>query len=127
MATAPRPMPESRADKAARLEAQQTVLSFKAGDRTYRLAPFNLPITEKLTVQAQLHDLGLTWEEVLRPLLRGRISSASMAVVVWVARRVSGEPTLTWLEHAEEWDDQDLGTVVQLEVLTPDDGDDPEV
>lgn len=127
MATAPRPMSESREEQAARTEADQAVWTFAVGDQTYRLAPLNLPIREKVAVQQQT---GMSWEDVIRPLTRSHLPMASMAVIVWMARRLAGEPMLQWEAFAAEWDDNDLGDQVSIGVEDEngDDlaGDDPE-
>lgn len=122
MATAPRPTSESRDEIAARREAQTRIFRFAVGDAEYRLAPFNMPIGEKLVVQ---RETGMPWEDVIRPLIEGHISSASLAVLVWLARRASGETRLAWDVFATEWDADAIGDQVTLEVDGPD-GDDPE-
>lgn len=122
MATAPMPMPESRADQAARRDAQATIFAFAVGEHVYRIAPFNVPIGEKLAVQ---RDTGVAWEEVIRPLLEGHVSQASVAVIAWLARRASGEPRLDWRTFSAEWDDESVGDEITLSIEAGD-GDDPE-
>lgn len=122
MATAPRPKPESRDEEADRRSVTQTLFTFTAGDETYRIAPYNVPIREKLAAQAQT---GMSWEDIIRPFVEGRSSTASFAVIVWLARRCSGEPRLTWDQFAAEWDATSIGDEITVEVSGPD-GDDPE-
>lgn len=112
MATAPRPMTESRADKAAQAKARALIVKFKIDGQVWRLAIFNVPITEQLTVR---RELGIPWQEVIRSLFSGEVGADLLAVVVWVARRVSGEPRLTWEEHAAQWDDDLLGDQIEIE------------
>ncbi len=122
MATAPRPMNESRTERAERAAAQSQVWAFTVGETTYHLAPLNLPLSEKIRVQ---RDTGMAWEEVLRPITEGVVASATLAVLVWMARRASGEPSLAWATFAAQWDDEAMGSDLTLSIDSGD-GDDPE-
>lgn len=100
MATAPTPGVGRRADAAA---AAKRVLVLKLAwtGETYRLAVNNVPLDHRMAVR---RATGLS----LTAFIGGEdaIDVDSIAVLVWVARRVRGEASLGWKQFQRTWPDQ---------------------
>jgi len=101
------------------------VLSITYDDKTFILAWQNLPIGERLACRKAT---GMPYETFTSsPGGDGSVTIGedSLCVLLWLARRASGEPILAFDEVADEWDPTKLG---DIEVEAPDEaGDDPEV
>jgi hypothetical protein len=100
-AKAPRPTPDGQEAEAEQVNEAMKVTEFKVrGETVGRLAAGNVPLSEKRAVREQL---ACTWFDVL-----GRsgvpIDIWNLTVFIWLARRASGEPGLTWADFEAGWD-----------------------
>lgn len=116
MAKAPKPGAGKRSAEAA---AAQAILTITYDDETYALAWQNLPIGERLAVRKAT---GMPYETFTSsPGEDGTVAIGedSLCVLLWLARRGSGERGLPFADVADKWDDKKLGDV---EVAIHDDG-----
>lgn len=101
MAKAPRPVKGGRDAKAKEAEVASRVTKIEFRGHSYLIAVQNVPISEKAMVRAQAH---MAWHEVTGESgIEADI--ASVAVLVWIARRLGGEPNLSWFAFCNWWDE----------------------
>lgn len=117
MATAPRPGVGTRT-KAA--DEAKVVLTITVRDETFHLAIGSIPIREKMAVRAQT---GLPVEAFIGG--GDKLGEDSIVVLWWLARRASGEKTLSFDAAADEWP-SDLGEGDLSFSVGQADGEDPE-
>jgi protein gp37 len=100
LATAPTPGVGRRAETAT---AAKRVLVIKLAwsDQAYRIAVNNVPLDHRMAVR-KATGISLT------AFIGGEdaIDLDSIAVLVWVARRVGGEPGLSWQQFQRTWPDE---------------------
>jgi hypothetical protein len=96
MGKPPRPGVSKRASQAA---AVQIVTAIKLNwcDEVHRIATRNVPMRQRMEVREQV---GLT----LPTIMKG-FDSDTLAVLVWLAKRMNGQPTLTWDVFLLDWPD----------------------
>lgn len=99
MATAPTPG-VGRLDATAKAAKRILVIQLAWGG-TYRIAVNNVPLDHRMAVR-KATGISLT------AFIGGEdaIDLDSIAVLVWVARRVGGEPGLSWKQFQRTWPDQ---------------------
>lgn len=86
-----------------KLDAARTVYVFKIrGDEVGRLAVGNVAQVEKMEARSQT---GWAWSTILGHEDGGGLSIENVTIFVWLARRASGEPSLSWMEFLGSWDD----------------------
>lgn len=101
MARALEPGTARRADEAAKESAavrRVTVVRLVREDKVYRLAAANLPLDQRTAV---LRQVGVAFDAVVAS---GDVMLA-VAVMVWMARRNSGERSLSWAQFQRHWPD----------------------
>lgn len=97
MGLAPTPGVSRRADAASAAQ-RIIVVRMVRTDETYRLAPNNLPLDQRSTV---LKQVGVSFD-VIMTSSDGMLSTA---MVVWLARRMNGERSLSWAQFQRTWPD----------------------
>jgi hypothetical protein len=97
LATAPTPGLGRRAEMSAAAKRILVIKLSWSGD-TYRLAVNNVPLDHRMAVR-KATGLSLT------AFIGGEdaIDLDSIAVLVWVARRVAGEASLSWRQFQRTW------------------------
>lgn len=118
-ASAPRPKAQDVEEEQAGIDMARQVHEFSVrGEVVGRLAMGNVPLREKEQVRRQVRA---SWFDVL-----GQTGVAmdvwNLSVMVWLARRASGEPGLSWDQFLDEWDDTIRADEIDYPVA-PDDGD----
>lgn len=97
MARAPTPGVSARSEAA---DVARRILAIKLAwsDETYRIAVNNVPLDHRMAVRKQT---GLA----LAAYTGGdnSIDVDSIAVLVWVCRRLNGQPSLSWAQFARSW------------------------
>jgi hypothetical protein len=98
-AVAPRPLPEGAEAEAAAVDISKEILEITFRGETHTLAWRAVPMDEKLQVRAQAR---VTFDDVVG--LTGIDAGIdTVCVLVWLAKRASGQPKLTWAYHALTW------------------------
>lgn len=103
---------------AEKVDAARQIHEFSVrGEKVGRLALGNVPLDEKEQAQFQT---GRSWSRIIgadgiEP------SIWNMHVLMWLARRASGEPQLLWSTYKASIDDTVRMDEVELPVVDPDD------
>lgn len=125
-ARAPRPVAKGREAQAKAVDVARQVCEIKVrGEVVGRLAIGNVPLSEKEQVRRQVRA---SWWEVLGEA-GIEMDVWNLTVLVWLARRASGEPDLMWGTFVAGWDDTIRGDQITLRKLGGDeesDADDDE-
>lgn len=104
MANALEPGSARRAEESAGRAATAkriTVVHLLREDATYRLAAANLELDQRAVV---LRQVGVSFDQIVA----SQDVTLFVAVVVWLARRLDGERSLSWAQFQRHWPD-DLG------------------
>ena len=111
---APRPEREDVGEKAERLDAARQVFEFTVrGESVGRLAIGNVPMLEKMEAENRTHK---SWSDILGQAGVG-LSITRLSIMVWLARRASGEPDLMWSTFLDSWDDTIRIDEIEFNVL----------
>ena len=98
-AVAPRPLPEGAEAEAEAVDLSQQILELSFRGETHTLAWRALPMNEKLQVRAQAR---VTYDDVVG--MTGIDAGIdTVCVLVWLAKRASGQPSLSWAYHEHTW------------------------
>lgn len=100
MAKAPRPGVSRREEE---VDVSKRVLAIKLAwdeDATYRIAVGNVPMDHRLAVRKQT---GIPFDQFLGG--PDAIGTDSIAVMVWLAKRLGGKPSLSWQQFCRSWPD----------------------
>jgi hypothetical protein len=110
--------PKDKAKSAAKSEGG-AVITITDGDRKYKLASDELgPADDLASRQATGYPVGHFLET---------FSSDSMVVVIWMARRKTGEPNLAFQSVMADYPTYAAFKDLKADYVTPDDEDAPEV
>lgn len=92
---APTPGVSRRTDAASGVK-RILVVHMVRTDETFRLAANNVPLEQRTVV---LKQVGVSFDEIMR----SGDGQLTTAVVVWVARRLAGERSLSWAQFLRAW------------------------
>jgi hypothetical protein len=97
LATAPTPGVSRRADAAETVQRIVTITLAWTGE-THRLALNNVPLDHRMAVRKQT---GMAFNAYTGG--PDSIDVDSIAVLVWVSKRMNGQPALSWAQFARSW------------------------
>lgn len=98
-AVAPRPLPEGAEAEAATVDISKEILELTFRGETYTLAWRAVPMDERMACRLQT---SYPWEDVTG--ISGITPDITIVcILVWLARRASGEPGLSYRRHLTTW------------------------
>ena len=114
---APRVVKGGRQAAAKKVDGARQVFALSVrGEPVGNLAIGNVPLSEKQEVRRQVRA---AWSEVIGDA-GVPLDVWNMSVFVWLARRASGEPGLSWASFQAGWDDTTRADEIDLETVDVD-------
>ena len=98
-AVAPRPLPEGAEAEAEAVDLSKQILELSFRGETHVLAWQAVPMDERMASRLQTR---YPWEDVVG--ISGITPDITVVcILVWLARRASGEPGLSYRAHLADW------------------------
>lgn len=119
-ATAPRPLPGGAEEQAKAVDQSKEILEITFRGDTYQLAWRSVPLAEKGQVRTQV---GIAWHDVTGEKSGVEPDIFCVAVLVWLAKRASGNRNLLWVVHQATWPDDLTIAEVSSRIVPPEEQD----